>query len=176
MTSKLILPCFNCRDEHRRRNLKRIKDKYYCRSCAKQIREKHREETIEQTGIREELTKLKSKMCRESKAKHHKPKIVHQKAPKRVKTASVEPPKPKNSKRKSNYFKIPYLTRAERQILWKKYINQGFSNEEANQKIKEFTDYQTKLFYKLKEQKKTESEMGQRFREAFWKVCQEAGE
>jgi hypothetical protein len=154
MTSKLILPCFNCRDEHRRRNLKRIKDKYYCRSCAIQIRKQHREETIEQTGIREELTKLKSKMCRESKAKHHKPKIVHQKASKCV-PLTIKGSSLLKSKQKSS----SYITFDERRDYLRILVRSGLNYDEAKERLRELLEQMNRTQKKLRAMKKSEEEI-----------------
>jgi predicted RNA-binding Zn-ribbon protein involved in translation (DUF1610 family) len=57
--------CDDCGILVLRKQIKRIRGKYYCSKCAVKIRENHRKETIEETGIEIELKELKNQICRE---------------------------------------------------------------------------------------------------------------
>ena len=56
--------CENCNQKKEIRILKKIKGKYYCKKCNSKNRQERREETINNSGIKEELKELERKAKR----------------------------------------------------------------------------------------------------------------
>jgi len=50
--------CDNCKEKFKRKNLGRIRGKYYCKRCQREIRENHREETLNNSGEKEKIIEL----------------------------------------------------------------------------------------------------------------------
>lgn len=65
-----------------------------------------------------------------------------------------------------------YLTKVEKQVLYKKYIALGNSSGDANIKIKNFVNHLSEMVEKLKAQNKPEGEINKRFKREFEKLCQ----
>jgi len=65
-----------------------------------------------------------------------------------------------------------YLNKTEKRVLYQKYISNGFSSEEANEKIKQFIEHLGKLVKRLSKcGKKSKEEINQKFKEEFEKIC-----
>lgn len=64
------------------------------------------------------------------------------------------------------------LSKSERSILVKKYVNSGMDYPEANKKIKKIVSHLKSLILKLKDQKKSKDEINRRFRREFIKLYQ----
>lgn len=67
-----------------------------------------------------------------------------------------------------------FLSRDEKQVLYKKYCKKYGSTIEANNKLKKITEYLKNLVLKLKKKKKlTQEEIDARFKKEFEKLYQE---
>lgn len=65
-----------------------------------------------------------------------------------------------------------YLTRFEKQILFKKYIKNGLDHEEANKKVKTIVKYLQDYRDKLKYKKMSDKDINMKFREEFAKLLE----
>ena len=64
------------------------------------------------------------------------------------------------------------LTKIERQVLWRKYINSGLNQEESNQKVEGVRKYLKNLVVALKSKDTTPEEIDKKFKEEFYKICE----
>lgn len=169
--------CISCGTLHRIKSLKKINKKFYCKSCVKQLRKQRRKETIKLSGIKDDLRKLtnkiKNKWTRKHYAKMHpKVKKVAVRGSKPLRKVLWIEPTIKNSKKNKKNLSL-FLTKEEKQILFRKYIKNGLSYEEADERILGFVKFQKELLIKLKKQNKTEEQINQIFKQEFWKLYQE---
>lgn len=67
--------------------------------------------------------------------------------------------------------KIYRLSKTEREVLWKKYINEGINFEQASEKINKINNHLCILAEGLKQGNKTPEEIDSIFREEFIKLC-----
>lgn len=133
--------------------LKKLKDGYFCKNCIKEKRQKHREYLKRDIlGIRKR-TKLVKEWAEKRKNQIIKPKIKPIKQPKvKISVLGI------------------YLTREERQVLYKKYIGLGLSPTEASSKVNNVSNKMKELVEKLRNKKKSEQEISKRFKEEFAKL------
>jgi hypothetical protein len=157
--------CDECGELTLRKQIKRIKGKYYCSKCAVKVRENHRKETIEETGIKKELSDLKNQMNREKDyarksycrrvGKEYVPRekgiveIINKNEityiPKRYKGKKDLIPQESNAPieikgsilRKPKVKSNSFLTLTEQQTLLRIFMSYGNNFEEAKDKIKE---------------------------------------
>ena len=64
------------------------------------------------------------------------------------------------------------LDGTERRVLLKKYMQSGLNFYEARDKLNKFHDYLRDLQYKLRTAGKSESEVETKFKQEFFKLCQ----
>lgn len=66
-----------------------------------------------------------------------------------------------------------YLTKVEKDVIYKKYVSLGLSSIESNNRLKLILNHLEELKKKLLKNKKlTDEEKNQRFKEEFEKLCQ----
>jgi len=63
-----------------------------------------------------------------------------------------------------------HLKKEERQLLWRKYINNGLSYDEADFKVKSTIKYLNDLVDRLRKQNKPELDIQERFAREFEKL------
>jgi len=68
---------------------------------------------------------------------------------------------------------ITSITKQEKRILWKKAIMLGLDEEKAEVRINRLVEHLKQFKNKLKEKEMSDKEVNQKFKEEFWKLCQE---
>lgn len=154
--------CDWCKIEVRKpKDLHKVKKEQLCKDCYIKNRLNYRNETIELTGIKEELNKLKTKASDEyrknnmEKYREYARKSYHKRNPEANYYKPIIKINSKFKKPKSNC----YLTLQEKQDLFKILINQGLSYEEADRRVKELIKNQRELRVKLLLERKSEEEI-----------------
>lgn len=143
--------CNQCNIEYSRKDLKRINGNWLCKDCYKKRKEERREYLKREIlGIRkrEDL----EKEWRERKKQNPKPII---RGAKEIKISC-------------NLHN--YLTKEEKQFLFRKYLNKGLPEEEADKKIREDARFLQNLVEEMKQKKKSEEEINRIFKEEFAKL------
>jgi hypothetical protein len=64
------------------------------------------------------------------------------------------------------------ISMVERQVLFKKYIKLGYNYEEAEKRIKDFTEYLKSLKQRLRQREIPEVDINIRFKKEFEILCQ----
>ena len=64
------------------------------------------------------------------------------------------------------------LDRSERQVLLRKYVQSGLEYDKALDKLNEFHNYLKDMQKKLSATGKSNKDMGARFKDEFWTLCQ----
>jgi hypothetical protein len=176
MPLKLI--CNKCEIEVKRfSDLHKINNERFCKKCYQEHRKNRREETIEISGIKEELNELSLKMYREynSKWRIKNKEIINTKQ--REKYHRLNPDSGRYSKF-SNRKDLPvirgskqwkrnhrpaksnsYLTQFEKQRLFGMLIKQGLTYDDADERVKNLVNKQAEIRESLKLQNKTEEEI-----------------
>ncbi len=155
--------CDNCETKTQRKLLGKIRGKNLCRKCRKEVRENHREETIDEAGIEQELISLEKNIKNESQRKHYR---IRNPIKKRKKI-SDEIPVPKGSviKKLDPTNKLEsYLGFQESHILLKILMKRGLDFEEARESIKTMKEELRVTREKLREQNKPEEEVKRQMR------------
>jgi len=142
--------CNKCGKLFSRRKLKKINNGLLCPECIKKKRKKHRE------FLKREIIGIRKRRRKVSEIKKDNPKPV-------IKGAKV--------RRVSRKLHL-YLTKQEKQFLYKKHINEGDNQEEALRKVDSCAIRLSKLIKELKEKGKSEEEINRRFKEEFRRLCE----
>lgn len=163
--------CDNCGNLTSRKELgRKVRGKYLCKKCKKSRREDHREKTINDAGIKDELRELKNKGARESREKHKT--STRRVGRPRKDYGNEGVPIPKGSKIERQRLKTScYLTYHERQDFFRMLLSKGMDSDDAKERIQELMDSQEELRERLKEENKPEEEikkMQQRLLEELW--------
>jgi len=66
---------------------------------------------------------------------------------------------------------MTYLTKIEKQILWRKYLNSGLNPEQSYEKVEEVVKQLKNLTTTLKTSNNTPQEIDMLFKEEFYKIC-----
>ncbi len=152
--------CDNCGNLTSRKELgRKVRGEYLCKRCKVLKREAHREKTIEDAGIKDDLRKLKSRFAKErGYSKKAYAKKVGRPVRKYLDNGGV--PIPKGSIIKSKKPKTScYLTFHERQDLFRMLLSGGMDSDDAKERIQELMDSQEDLRERLQEQNKSEEEI-----------------
>lgn len=143
----------------KRKHLKRLNDGEFCEKCVRQRRKAHREYLKREVlHIRKRSDLLKEwtekRRLREEELKNlpTKPKVNGAK----VKQVS-----------RQLHF---YITKDEREFLWRKYVQMGINPINANERIKRDVKFLQDLVTKLREQNKAEVDINKTFKEEFAKL------
>ncbi len=64
------------------------------------------------------------------------------------------------------------LTKVERQVLWRKYLSQGLTSEESQEKVDVIVEHLNNLVTTLKTKNKTPQEIDNKFKQEFYKICE----
>ena len=132
--------CSDCKKEHRSHRSK------FCSKCISKKREENRE------FIKREVLGIRKRSD-----------LVKEWAEKRKLYMS-------NIPNKDAYRPYLSISKVERQILWKKYCQEGLSYDEADWKVKSTMAYLKNLMVDLKAEIKSEEDLGIKFREEFAKL------
>lgn len=158
--------CGTCHIEKPKRDTKKINKKIICNLCIKKRRDKHKEFIKRDIlGIRKRKDLLKEwKQKRKEKEEQIPPKI---------KGSNIEKLRSdiiKRLSRKGSWYAFGYLTKVEKLVLYKKYVSQGMNPETASIKIKRDVKYLSEFVEKLRNKKKSDEEIGKKFKEEFAKL------
>lgn len=160
--------CEECGKESKTKDLGRINGKLLCKKCQRAVRLKHREQTIKEAGIGEELKALKIKAQNESQKKCYKAKKVLAWKPKKL----VEGiPTIKDSSKIKKEKSQAFITQNEKKSLYTMLIKRGLESKHANERIKTLIESQKELRAKLKLKNKSEEEIKlneQKLLEELW--------
>ena len=150
----MIKICDRCNCEvDSERKLKRIKGIKFCKSCYKENRLKFRKETIENSGIKDELRILDNKIKRGYNSSSYKKKS------KKILLENVPKMKGAKDRTKKKQQSSSYLTLEEKQNLFRILINRGFEYDAAKDRIKELIESQKELRTSMLKQNKSEEEI-----------------
>lgn len=133
---------------------------YKCFDCIRKKRKEHRE------FLKREICGIRKRegVLREAKEKREKIlKIKPEPKPQKIKGEKI--------KRNSRQLHF-YLTREEKQLLFKKYIKKGYSYEQSDEKVKEDVKYLSNLVTLLREKQKSEGEINGIFKESFSRLVE----
>ncbi len=153
MESKYSYPaqttCDKCGDDVRRfKFLQKVNGGRFCKKC---VREKRKDLEKEWAEKRKEKEKLMKTL-----PNYESPGIK-----------SIRRGRPKISS-----LGI-YITRDEKNVLYKKLVGLGFDSKTANERIDNLCEKMRKVVEKLRETVKSEEDLNKRFREEFGKMCME---
>lgn len=140
---------------------RRVRGEYLCRKCKKLKREKHREKTINDAGIKDELRELDNKFKRE---KGYSRKAYAKKVGRSVRKykdyGNEDAPIPKGSRTLTKKKQTDcHLTFQERQTLFRILIKRGVDGEEAKERIQDLVNSQRELEKKLRKRNTSEEEI-----------------
>lgn len=164
--------CDSCGELTSRRELgRRVRGEYLCKKCKKERRLNHREQTIDNAGIKDELREMTSKIAKE-RGYSKKAYVKKKGSPVRkyLDNGGVPIPKGSNILTKKKQTDC-HLTFQERQSLFRILIKRGIDGEEAKERIQRLADSQRELGRKLREENKSESEIEikqQKLLEELW--------
>lgn len=146
--------CEQCETLTINKHLGKIRGKLLCKKCRIEVRKNHREETINSGDIKEDLRILKNKIASENRIKRKKKTIP------KIKGSLIK-------KEKSN----SYLTKQDRQDLFRILIKKGLTAEETKERISNLIKQQTKIKKQMEVENKSESKIKikqQKLLEELW--------
>lgn len=152
--------CDKCERQIEFKKLKKIRGKYFCKKCAKKNREKRREETINESGEKEELKKLDRKIKNEYEKRYRDKKRIEE--PPKIKGSKLDKKKEKSS---------AYIPFEERQVLFGILIKRGMDGEEVKKRIKDLIEQQKQIRESMKQKNKSEDDIKikqQKILEELW--------
>lgn len=171
---KNLKECDTCGKKDRQKNLKKINGEWRCISCNSKKRKEHREFLKREIcGIRKRnnLRKewIEKRKLKESISKRHEREMKKIKGSK----FSVE-----NYKKLRVYGRRPqktlslslYITRNEKDVLYRILTNKGYSSKEANDHIRLISIKMEELSKKLNKEKRKKEDINIVFKEEFAKL------
>lgn len=151
--------CDGCKKEIKKKHLKKLNSGRFCDKCCSKKRLEHREYLKREIlHIRKRSDILKEYEERK-KREGLVPKIAGSKS---------------RIKGKSKLFL--YLTKLEKDFLWKKYIQMGMNPINIYERIKYDVNFLQELVSKLRDERKTDEEINKTFKEEFAKLIMENGQ
>ena len=165
----MLKRCCDCKKEIRQRKAKKVKHEWYCPTCYVALRKKHRENTLKEAGIQEEIKELERKAKKESEEKHrekrnewHRQRYRESHPNSRTynKTISLEKEFPKKvNHKKPRENNNNYLTLEEKRFLFGQLIKSGMDGFEAKERISLLTNQLKDIRDKMKLRNKSEEEI-----------------
>jgi hypothetical protein len=159
MKNDVLFECGKCHKEKPKREMRRINNILICKDCYKEGKKEHREFLKRQVlGIRKRKDLLEEwKQKRKEREMYQFPKINNS-----------------NKKRlgKGSAYIFCYLTKVEKQFLYKKYTSEGLDPERVKEKIEANIIHLSDLVRKLMKQNKLKEEINRKFKEEFAKLIQ----
>ena len=149
--------CDNCKEKTKRKYLGKIRGKYLCRKCRKEVRKNHRKETINEAGIGEDLKSLDKKISNDSARKSYRKRNPYKE---RKTIEGVPVPRGSTSgKVKQKNKSESYLGFQERQILLGIIMKRGESFESAKKIIKEIKNQLKDTRENMRKKNKSEEQI-----------------
>jgi len=163
---------------------KKIRDQRLCKECYKNNRHNHRKETIEITGIKDDLKKLTSKMksewnkkniekVRKSQRKCYEKRMGRKIQRRYNKDKSFEPKIKGAKEHRPLNNSYCFLTFQERQNLFRILVKErGLDAEEAKERIKNLVEEEKRITNLMRQENKPEKEIKQKHQEMIedlWK-------
>ena len=148
--------CDDCGELKEIRNLGKINGKRLCKTCRVKVRKNHREETIEITGIKRDLNKLKQQIdkergygrrCYEKRVGH---KVGEKNYRPEIKGSTFA-----KQKEKSN----AYINFLESQTLLKMLMNRGMDFKEAKERVNQLIISQELIRKEFQSKNKSEEQI-----------------
>jgi len=169
MTNK-IESCDKCKAKVKFKYLKKLPSGFYCRKCYSNRRKERRDLILHtEGGVRRRADLIKERaMKREERSKRifniQKQYTRHTRLP-------IFPSlKPITSKVRTPALGL-YLTSEEKRIIYIKYVNE-LGCDKARQRVNEILEILNNLIQNLRQEKKSEKEISNRFKEEFAKMVQ----
>ena len=131
----MLKKCCDCGEEVKQKKAKKVKKEWYCPSCYKELRKKHRENTIKEAGIEKELEELIIKRRAEYEKRYKE-----KKAKQNPKPIVLEKEIVKHNYRKPRKKDSSFISFEERKVLLSHLIKNGLEFEEAIERIKELSE------------------------------------
>lgn len=154
--------CEECKIEYRSKSLRKRRERLLCHRC-------ERKELTLVPAIDPQRS-IKT-MERKEKKKQEKDRLKQIKKIKKKKLKEKdEVPKIKGSKLKTvnNYHN--YITTDEKRLLYKKYIQLGYDEQSASEKVNKVCNFLSELVSRLREKKLEEENVNLRFKEEWAKL------
>ena len=138
--------CDNCGNEVAHKELgRKIGGQYLCKDCKKKKRLEHRKETIEVTGVKDDLRELSNKINRE-RGYSRKTYAKRKGSPVRSYGEYKKPPIPKGSiQERERHKSEAYLSFQDRQALLSMLMDRGLDFDEAKERINAVVRQQAKI-------------------------------
>jgi len=152
-----VIKCFKCNQEGSRRDLKRIKKQWICRNCESTMRKEHREFLKRKVlGIR-----TRKQQVAEWKEKRENKLLL-------PKIKSIKP------KKKTSALGL-YITRDEKDVIYKTLIKNGLDSKTAKKRIKNLCNKMKELKEQIGIKIKDETELNKEFKRQFEELvkCQQ---
>ena len=138
----------------KRKHLQSLKDGEFCDKCVQERRREHREFLKREVLHIRKRSDLKKEWAEKRRLMESLPKVNGS----------------KTSSRPLHF----YITKNEKDFLWRKYVQMGLNPLNANERIKKDVKFLQDLVVKLREQKKEEVDINSEFKEAFSKMIMES--
>lgn len=164
--------CDQCGEKIRFKFIKKIRKNHYCPNCAKEIRIKHREKLLKEEHIADNLEDY-NKESQKIRNKEYKERSSNKKIQmlSTIFSKTNDLPKIENSKKKKPKT-FSYISKEEKQILFRKILNTGHSFTDAKKRTNELVLYLEDFRKTLKEIPNDE-EAEINWREEFAKVLED---
>jgi len=166
MINSKVRICEECGEIVRRKHIRTIRGKQYCKLCAIQIRKNHRKETLENSEDRDIIKKLTNEMRNKSAKNRRRIKREEKKFLKQS-----QPLKPKGSKKTILDKNNCYITLEDKQNLFRILLKRGIDSDKAKERISNLIKSQEEIRTKMLNQKKSENEIKikqQKMLEELW--------
>ncbi len=159
--------CIQCNKKKERKELIRIKRQWVCKLCKKENHKNHREFLKRDIlGIRKRADIIKEWAKRRKLQKAIQKTMLK----KEYKVINFQPIIRGAKPSKLSKYHHHYLTRVEKEVLYKKYVHEGLTSGDANRKVKFLINQLFELVEKLKKKNLSDEEINIRFKESFAKL------
>ena len=160
--------CSDCRNVFDKRNqVKMLNGECVCKKCNSK-RTKNKRDILLHTVIGVRRRKDLEKERKEKREKKEKERKEQEEEEPRIKGA-----KPRKRSIRKYSSKGMYITREEKNILYRKLKSMGLSNEAIKNRIGKSVEKIKEITMKLRLKNKTEEEINNKFKEEFAKLCEE---
>lgn len=127
----------------KRKEVKKVRKKWFCKCCYKKNRKERRKETLNNSPDKERIMEIQREKCREYYKKNKKEVV----------------PKIKGSTEQKKQKSESFLTFSEKQVLLRIFMDKGMKFEEAKERIMEIIEEQSRVRKLMKKQKRPEEEI-----------------
>lgn len=163
---KRTLTCEKCEKEVKsRKELKKLPSGVYCKECLRKKKEEHRKELKEEIYGKRTIKGVRIRT--DEKWEREKKRLKEEaKGQSRIKDINKSP----KGRPKLSILGLR-ITRIERTILYNKYIRNGYTIEEANEKITKICERMEEIKEKIRNEVQNQNELNKKFKEEFAKLC-----